>query len=252
MDDTRLMHWLVTLHAGLSRLGPGQDTATRRALAACVERARTPDILEVGCGTGAATLVLAESSAGRLIAVDRVPTFLADLRRRAAAVGLDGRIHTVLADMRALPFAPSSFDLIWSEGAIYIMGFDAGLNAWRPLLRPRGFLAVTELSWLTVSPLSALATYWNEDYPAMRTVAGNLDACRELGWEIIAHDPLPHAAWMRDYYGPLRTRLPAFRADHADDPEAQAVVDMTEAEMELMADADGVCSYVFYVLRRTD
>ncbi len=31
----------------------------------------------------------------------------------------------------------TAVDLIWSEGAIYIMGFSAGLRAWRRLLRPR-------------------------------------------------------------------------------------------------------------------
>ena len=77
-------------------------------------------------------------------------------------------------------------------------------------------------------------------------------AGRNLGWEVIAHHTLPHAAWIRDDYGPLRTRLPAFRAAHADDPEAQAVADMTEAEMELMANADGVCGDVVHVLRRVD
>ena len=77
-------------------------------------------------------------------------------------------------------------------------------------------------------------------------------AGRNLGWEVIAHHTLPHAAWIRDDYGPLRTRLPAFRAAHADDPEVQAVADMTEAELRLMADADGVCGDVVHVLRRVD
>ena len=57
---------------------------------------------------------------------------------------------------------------------------------------------------------------------------------------------------MRDDYSPLRTRRPACRAAHADDPEAQAVADMTEAELRLMADADGVCGDVVHVLRRVD
>jgi hypothetical protein len=53
-----------------------------------------------------------------------------------------------------------------------------------------------------------------------------------------------------DYYGPLQARLRVFRTAHADDPEAQAVADMTEQEIALMMGAAGSCGYVFYILRR--
>ncbi|MFB1488167.1 MULTISPECIES: class I SAM-dependent methyltransferase [unclassified Thiocapsa] len=250
MDDTRLMDWLIALHAGLPRLGPGSETATRRALADCVGLPADPEILDIGCGSGAASLVLAESTTGHITAVDRVPLFLLDLRTRAQARGLDGRIRPLVADMHALPFRSDAFDLIWSEGAIYIMGFDAGLTHWRSLLRPGGWLVVSELSWFTDHPPAALRDHWREDYPGMRNVADNLAAARALGWATVGHFPLPTEAWTIDYYGPLQARLPGFRAAHADDPEALAVADMTEQEIALMTDAAGICGYVFYILRR--
>ncbi|MFB1489148.1 MULTISPECIES: class I SAM-dependent methyltransferase [unclassified Thiocapsa] len=250
MDDARMMDWLIALHAGLPRLGPGSDTATRRALADCVGLPAVPEILDVGCGSGASSLVLAEATAGRITAVDRVPLFLRELRIRAQARGLDGRIHPLVADMHALPFRSAAFDLIWSEGAIYIMGFDAGLTHWHSLLRPRGWLVVSELSWLTDHPPADLRDYWREGYPGMRNVADNLAAASSLGWEPVGHFPLSADAWTIDYSGPLQARLPSFRAAHADDPDAQAVADMTEQEIALMTDAAGTCGYVFYILRR--
>jgi ubiquinone/menaquinone biosynthesis C-methylase UbiE len=250
MDDARMMDWLIALHAGLPRLGPGSDTATRRALADCVGLPATPDILDVGCGGGASSLVLAAATAGHITAVDRVPSFLRDLRTRAQARGFDGRIRPLVADMHALPFRSAAFDLIWSEGAIYIMGFDAGLTHWRSLLRPRGWLVVSELSWLTDHPPADLRDYWRENYPGMRNVADNLAAASTRGWEPVGHHPLPTEAWTIDYYGPLQERLTSFRAAHADDPDAQAVADMTEREIALMADAAGICGYVFYMLHR--
>jgi ubiquinone/menaquinone biosynthesis C-methylase UbiE len=249
MDDARMMDWLIALHARLPRLGPGSDTATRRALADCVGLPATPDILDVGCG-GASSLVLAAATAGHITAVDRVPSFLRGLRTRAQARGFDGRIRPLVADMHALPFRSAAFDLIWSEGAIYIMGFDAGLTHWRSLLRPRGWLVVSELSWLTDHPPAAFRDYWREGFPGMRDVADNLAAASNLGWEPVGHFPLSADAGTIDYSGPLQVRLPSFRAAHADDPDAQAVAEMTEREIALMADAAGVCGYVFYILRR--
>ena len=152
--------------------------------------------------------------------------------------------------MHALPLRSAAFDLIWSEGAIYIMGFEAGLTHWRSLLRPRGWLVVSELSWLTDHPPTALRDYWREGYPGMRNVADNLTAASNLGWEPVGHFPLPAEAWTIDYSCPMQARLPRFRAAHPDDPDAQAVADMTEREIALMADAAGICGYVFYILRR--
>src|SRR5262249_11799155 len=73
--------------------------------------------------------------------------------RRARSAGrtrwTDGSdYHGQRASMSALDFPDASFDLIWSEGAIYVMGFAEGLRAWKRLLKPHGAIAVTELSWL--------------------------------------------------------------------------------------------------------
>jgi len=74
--------------------------------------------------------------------------FLDELDRRAARAGLTERITTVNASMSALDYPDAAFDLIWSEGAIYVMGFAEGLRAWKRLLKRGGVIAVTEISWL--------------------------------------------------------------------------------------------------------
>lgn len=252
MDETRLTYWLIRLHEGLARLGPGHAGATRRALAGCAGLPAQPAILDIGCGTGAQTLDLAQSGSGDITAVDRERTFLIDLRARAQACGLTARIHPVVADMRQLPFPAAAFDLIWSEGSVYIMGFDTGLASWRALLRPRGYLIVSELSWLSDHPPPDLLAYWCDNYPAMRRVADNLAHASALGWEPVDHFTLAHTHWMLDYLGPVQARLASFRATHAQDPDAQRVADLTEQEIAIMTHAAGICGYVFYLLRRTD
>ena len=121
---------LVALHQGLSRLGPGSAECTLKALALCEDLPAAPEILDVGCGTGAQTLVLASATAGRITATHLIGPFLAQLEERAAETGLDQRIQTLAADMNNLPFPDDRFNLIWSEGAAYVMGFDNALRQW--------------------------------------------------------------------------------------------------------------------------
>jgi ubiquinone/menaquinone biosynthesis C-methylase UbiE len=136
------------LFRGLSHQGPGSEDCTLRALDAVGELAGSPRILDVGCGTGSQTLVLARRCGGNVVAVDIDPVSLDDVKRRAQSAGLGEQIETLACSMTELDFPDESFDLIWSEGAIYNLGFEAGLTLWRPLLPPGGHLAVSEASWL--------------------------------------------------------------------------------------------------------
>jgi ubiquinone/menaquinone biosynthesis C-methylase UbiE len=240
---------LVALHRGLRRLGPGSASCTLKALALCTDLPPAPDILDIACGSGASSLCLASSTNGHIVASDLFAAFLGQLQERAAATGQTRRIQTVAADMQRLPFRDGSFDLIWSEGAAYVMGFDAALTAWRPLARAGGYLVVSELSWFRPDPPAEIRDYREVYYPAIRRVEDNRAAAERAGWNRVGGFHLPAAAWDR-YYAPLARRLPVFRRLHAGDRDARAVADMTEQEMSLMRRYAGVCGYEFFVFRR--
>lgn len=250
MQEEKLIEHLVALHDGLPRLGPGNAPSTLRALSLCHGLPERPNVLDVGCGTGAQTLVLASATRGRITASDFFGQFLEKLADDAEQQGLTEHIRTVQADMNDLPFDDNAFDLLWSEGAVYIMGFDNGLTRLKRLVRPGGWLVVSEVSWFSPNPPQELKDFWTGHYPAIRSVQANLDAAKSLGWEVGGHFHLPLEAWTVDYYGPLKARLPEFRAARADDDSAQAVADMTELEMDLMDRHHEHYGYEFYVLRR--
>jgi ubiquinone/menaquinone biosynthesis C-methylase UbiE len=249
MDEARLTTLLVDLHHGLDRLGPGDRASTLQALALCSDLPETPDVLDVGCGTGAATLVLADALSGAHTATDLFPPLLETADGRFRSAGIADRARTLQADMRALPFPNESFDLVWCEGAAYIMGFDAALTSWRRLLRPGGYLVVTEASWFQDDPPAELAEFWAEGYPAMRSVEENLDAAREQEYEVQGCFPLPDEAWTQGYYGPLGERLESFAEKHGRSAEAEAVVGMTRQEVDLFNRYSAFYGYAFYVLR---
>ena len=250
MEEKRFIELLVELHDGLPRLGPGNTKSTLKALAFCEYLPDTPEILDIGCGTGAQTLVLASATSGNIIATDLVPQFLDQLNNTIKEQSLDNRIQTKEADMNNLPFADNSFDLVWSEGATYIMGFDNALTHWKRLVKPGGYLVVSEACWFKPNPPPELKGFWDENYPAIRNVEDNITAARNIEWEIIANFHLPIEAWTADYYEPLKQRLTIFREAHINDKDALEVVDMTDYEMSLFDSYFDYYGYEFFILRR--
>ena len=242
---------LVDLHRDGWRQGPGSAAATRLALQLCGLRGATnPRVADIGCGTGAATLVLAEDLESEVIAVDLLPDFLLQLRRRARQRGLAGRIQTLAASMDALPFAEQSLDGIWSEGAIYSMGFGAGVQDWRRFLQPGGILAVTELTWFSSEPPAELERHWLEEYPEVATAAAKLAILEDQGYAPIAYFALPPRCWLENYYGPLQARFPAFLARHNNSDAAVAMVAAQEREIALYTRYAEHFGYGFYLARR--
>ena len=147
MAPDRITALFFELFSGLPRQGPGSAADTRRALGLVPETGRRTRILDIGCGTGAQTLVLAASSPARIVAIDTHPPFIDALNREARRLGIEDRLQARVADMRSLDFADGSFDLIWCEGAIYNVGIERGLRDWRRLLSRSGHVALTEVCW---------------------------------------------------------------------------------------------------------
>jgi len=245
------MNIFFEIHSNLPQQAPGSDKATLRALAAIATLRSGAQILDVGCGPGRQTLLLARETGYDITAVDTHQPFLDELNERAAAANVSDIIHAVNCPMEAMEFEDERFDIIWSEGAIYIMGFRDGLVAWRRFLRPGGFIAVTELTWLTDSPPEEARLFWADDYPAMSTVDSNLNMIRESGYELISHFTLPESDWWTDYYRPLEKRIEALRPLYSNDRQALDAFEATEMEMDIYRKYSASFGYVFYVMKAT-
>lgn len=239
------LHAFLALHEALPRQGPGSDETTRRLLALAGPLPSHPRALDLGCGPGRASLVLAADAGAHVTALDLHRPFLDELDAAAARRGLAAQIRTVLASMAEPPFPDRSFDLVWAEGSVYNVGFDAALRCWRRLLAPGGVLVVTECEWATAAPSSEVASFWADAYP-LRTTEQNVAAAREAGYEVAAVHPLPERDWWDEYYTPILDRLAT--ADPTI-PGMPAAIAAERAEIALRREHGRDYRYAGYVLR---
>lgn len=247
--NTTTMRYFYEVFEALPRQGPGCEEATLRALAPLrAALPAGPRVLDIGCGCGAQTLVLARALDTTVIAIDNHRPVLDRLDAAAAQAGL--RIDTRELSMIDLPFAPGSFDLLWAEGALFIIGIARGLQELGPLLKPGGFLAFTEMCWLTPSPPDEVRTYFERMYPDMRSADALHRLTEESGYRVLERFTLPDSAWWDDYYTPMLERVARLRHTHRDIPEAQAVYAACETEADMFRRHAAHYGYVFFVLQR--
>ncbi|MBY6205683.1 methyltransferase domain-containing protein [Halomonas denitrificans] len=251
MTEASDLELLVDLHLERSRQGPGSRAATRRAIELAGLRDRTGlEIADLGCGTGASTLELAALRDARVTAVDLAGEFLVRLQRRAQDAGTSDRVATVRASIDALPLVDARFDAVWSEGAIYTIGFADGLRAWRRQLKPGGVLAVSEITWTTCSRPSAIEQFWSNAYPDIGTASSKMKALEEAGYSPIGYFTLPPDCWLDEYYQPLEASFDAFLERHRGRPEAARLVEAERREIALYRRYGTYYSYGMYIARR--
>lgn len=243
------MDYFVELYGSLPRGGPGDDGSTRKAFEMMEHVSPEPRILDIGCGPGMQTVELLRQSHGTVVALDFLPQMITRVRDAAERAGFADRLETVQADMNEMSFEPSSFDAVWSEGAIYVIGFEKGLAKVKEFVKPGGYVAVTEPVWLEPDPPGEAVDLWRE-YPAIDTVENKLEIVSTLGYEPVGHFVLPASSWTDSYYDPLATRVSEYERQWKGIPEAESVLEEARNEISVFGRCSRYYSYAFFVMRR--
>ncbi|MGG5358467.1 MULTISPECIES: class I SAM-dependent methyltransferase [unclassified Enterococcus] len=242
------MDYIIDFHIEADRQSPGSNQETLNALKSVPNWREKKSILDVGSGTGAQTLVLAENTAAKVTAVDLLQPFLDKLLSRAADAGVGERVSVRNLSMDALDFPPESFDLIWSEGSIYTIGFEKGLKYWKHFLSEEGHLVVSDLCWLTEARPKEIEHYWKENYPDITTINQRLETSELGGYKVLDHFIMSESSWKENYYDEIRKRSLLFAQKYPDNLEVQEMLKMGIAEADTYDTYGSYYSYVFFIL----
>ena len=235
----------------LPRQGPGNRACAERALDLCRDLPRSPAVLDLGCGVGGQTLHLAELiGSGSIVAIDSHAPSIERLRAVAAARGLAQRIDAIVGDMASPQQPRGSFDLIWSEGALYNLGLRNALRICHDLLRPGGYLAFTDSVWRKDNPPPAIKASFEIEYPTMGRLEDDLAAIRDGGFDLAGHFTLPDEAWWEDFYTPMEARIAELRDRYSGDVAASTVLEQIAEEPRMHRLHRDFYAYQFFVARR--
>jgi len=254
MNESSPRFWPIffELYESLPRQGPGNRACAARALAFCRDLPPTPAVLDLGCGVGGQTLHLAELTSGSIVALDSHAPSIERLRATVAMRGLAERIQPIVGDMAEPRLPPASFDLVWSEGALYNIGIENALRVCRGLLRAGGYLAFTDAVWRKENPPPEVKASFENDYPAMGRIPDVLAAIERIGFSLIGHFTLPDEAWWDDFYRPMEIRIEELRGKYADDDDSLAVLDQLAQEPAMHRRHSSYYAYEFFVTHRVE
>ncbi|NCB08439.1 MAG: class I SAM-dependent methyltransferase [Bacteroidia bacterium] len=233
--------------SAIERQGPGSPEATLKALSFTDNLTEESRIADIGCGTGGQTMTLAQNTPGQITGIDLFPAFIDLFNTNARKRGLHERVKGKVGSMENLPFDEEEFDLIWSEGAIYNIGFERGLNEWKRFLKTGGYIAVSEASWFTAERPAEIESFWTEAYPEIDTIPNKVAQMQRAGYIPVATFILPENCWTEHFYCQQAAAQEAFLKKHAGNKTAADLVANERREAELYRRYKAFYGYVFYI-----
>jgi SAM-dependent methyltransferase len=244
------MEYFYELFCSLPRGGPGDNKSTQKAFSYLKNLPSEPLILDIGCGPGMQTCELARLSHGKIIALDNYQPFLDILMQNATKEGFDKRIIPKNQSMLEMDFKDSSFDVIWSEGALYSMGFQNGLKRCHQLLKNKGYLGVTEAVLLLSNLPEPLQEFWDKEYPDIKDVKSNISLIQAEGFDLLSHFTLPKSSWIDNYYSPMEKRIKELKKKYYDNKIALQVFEACEKEIKVYNTYSDYFGYEFFVMQK--
>lgn len=237
--------------SNMERQGPGSPEVTLKALSFIDNLTERSRIADLGCGTGGQTIVLARHAPGEITGLDLFPGFIDILNHNAKRLDLNGRVKGIVGSMDNLPFQYGELDLIWSEGAIYNIGFERGLKEWRKYLKTGGYIAVSESSWFTDERPAEIHNFWMDAYAEMDTIPNQVAKIHKAGYLPVAAFILPENCWTDHYFTPKKTVQEMFLKKYAGNKSAEEFSRLQFYEEELYHKYKEFYGYTFFIAKKT-
>lgn len=225
--------------------GPGSKSTTEEAFKLTGITDMNISALDIGCGTGRQTIDLANIGLKEITAIDNSALFTEILNKKGVEA-----ITAETISMFDLPFDKDRFDLIWSEGAIYFLGFKKGLETLNKYLKKNGVIALSEVTYLEKDIPQPCREFWDKEYPEIGTVSQKIAAAEDCGYSYLASFKIPDDDWIENYYKPFFKVMDEHKRKY---PDSQGVIDIERemrSEYEFFMKYKRYYGYVFYIFKK--
>jgi len=229
------------------RQGPGSPDITLKALGFVGNLNNASRIADIGCGTGGQTMTIAKHTQAQITGLDLFPAFIKKFNDNAKKLKVQDRVKGVVGTMEDLPFQNEELDVIWSEGAIYNIGFERGLTEWKKFLKNGGYIAVTEACWLTDDRPAEIENFWLDAYPGIDTISNQVDQMKKAGYQLVANFILPENCWTEHFFAPQVEAQEHFLKKYEGNQMAFEFIANMRHEAFLYKKYSKYYGYVFYI-----
>jgi len=188
-----------------------------------------PQVLDIGCGSGIPTLELARLSHGKVMGIDIDQSALDRFTRTIKEAGLTKQVKAVHCSMVDMDFPDESFDIIWSEGSIYVIGFPRGLQQWKRYLKQGGFMVI---------------------HDEKRNVKEKLEQISSCGYDLLGYFIVSKEAWWTEYFAPLERLIAESRTRYPDNPEILEEIHLAQDELDMFRKNPERNNSVYFIIKR--
>jgi ubiquinone/menaquinone biosynthesis C-methylase UbiE len=188
-----------------------------------------PRILDIGCGSGVPTMELARLGQGEVIGIDIDRPALDKLTKKIREAGFSNRVQAVNCSILDMVFPDESFDIIWSEGSIFVIGFKRGIQEWKRFLKPNGFMVI---------------------HDEKGNVKEKLEQISNCGYELVGYFILSEDTWWTEYFAPLEKLIGKFRTRCTDDPNLLEELHQAQGELEMFKNNPERNNSVCFVIQK--
>ena len=242
--------FLIEVFGDLPKGAPGSEELISKTFRLLKDLPIKPNILDIGCGWGMQTFILAELSGGTITALDIIEEFLGRIDLKAQKLGLKDKIKTIKKSMLEMEFQDEEFDLIWCESAVYNIGFQKALHDWSKFLKTRGYLVISEVIWLKSNPPINVKEFWDIEYPGIKWDKDNIEIIQNSGLKLIHSVPFEEKEWWDNYYTPLENKIKLLKNKYKDNTEFTDYLDRTQIEIDLYRKYSEFYGYIYYVIQK--
>ncbi len=196
-----------------------------------IPKIKNPEILDVGCGTGVPTIELAKLSNGHVTGIDIDESLLEILRIKIKDLGLTNQVSVLNESIKTMSFQEESFDIIWSEGAVFVIGFEKSIYSWRKFLKPNGFLVLHDDIKGKTKKLGLIGKY---------------------GYKLAAEFDLSFEIWWNEYYSSLEKLIEKYKDKYPIDSELRSEIESDRNQVKMCKSTPEVVSSFYAILKKEE